>query len=157
MSEKAPGHLFNSANQTQGAYKNIEYVPIDTNRQETGNYQQTGAATGYKMHRNHDIQCDNRNNLKSTTVHGVSVPGNMALFNADINMKSNPRDLKQLNTREAIPTLRGQVPSYENMGTRNEHSNQLYSGIQMDRANPEVLSQQLKENPFVHNITNYFK
>lgn len=157
LSEKASGHLFHSANQTQGAYKNTEYVPMDTNRYETGNYQQTGAANGYKMPRNHDIECDNRNNLKSTTVHGVSMPGSMSLFNADVNMKSNPRDLKQVNTREVIPSYRGQGPSYDNMGARNEQSQQLYSGIQMDRANPDLLSQQLKENPFVHNITNYFK
>jgi hypothetical protein len=62
-------------------------------------------------------------------------------------MTGKAKDAWQKNTRALDPTMPGQTPSIGTMGQQSFAQNSLYSNIQLDRSNPDLLSQ-LKGNPF---------
>jgi hypothetical protein len=82
------------------------------------------------------------------------VQGNMNLLNSNINMKSTPKDNYLVNNRSVAPIMPYQTPDTGNLGML-QGSNTLYSNIQLDRSNPEILSS-LKQNPYALSITNAF-
>jgi hypothetical protein len=101
-----------------------------------------------KESRTYDAEYNQRNNdLKSSTVASYTPGGNMSLYSGDINMTGKAKDAWQKNTRALDPTMPGQTPSIGSMGQQSSTSNSLYSNIQLDRTNPDLLSQ-LKGNPF---------
>jgi hypothetical protein len=57
------------------------------------------------------------------------------------------------NSRPLAVDMPGQSPDIANMGHLAGTSNKLYSNIQMDRTNPDILSQ-LSGNPYVVNYKN---
>ena len=147
--ENSKFHLNINANQRGGAYETTEYQMSNTYRSltdENGSY--TGNALGNKEVRPYDDAYRQRNNeIKSSTIDGRLVPGNMKLMNGEVYMTSKPKDQMMLNTRPADGMRYVNAPSTDTFGMV-QGINQLYQGQQLDRNNGEILTQ-LKKNPYV--------
>ena len=147
--EDSKGHLFIDRNQRGGAYEVAGNQPVVNNRM-VQNMDYTGAAGSAraKESRTYDAEYNQRNNdLKSSTVASYTPGGNMSLYSGEIHMTGKAKDAWQKNTRALDPTMPGQTPSIGTMGQQSSAQNSLYSNIQLDRTNPDLLSQ-LKGNPF---------
>ena len=149
--ENGKGHLIVSPQQT-GAYQVTDQQVAYTNRNEIGNFGYVGGSSAGERGRqmtSYEANYNQRNNdLKSSTIEGYMVQGNMKLMNGDINMRQVGRDSMLKNERAAIGTMRGQSPDMNNMGQSAGSSNKLYSTLQMDRNTPDITSM-LKSNPYV--------
>lgn len=157
--EDSKMHWNVNANQKGGAYKVAGVQASNTNRQTTDDYfyaGNAGAGEGNRMPRTYDAEYNQRNNdMKSATIQGYMVQGNMNLFNGNMNVKtSQSREADMKNTRHLIPTQPYQTPNIGNMGQLQGHS-QLYSNISVDRNNSDILSA-LKSNPYALSIENGF-
>jgi hypothetical protein len=87
------------------------------------------------------------NDIKSATIDGRMVPGNMKLMNGDITMRVKSRDDVMKNNRSNVATpTTPQTPSVNNMG-RLQGGDTLYKNIQMDR-NTADITETLKGNPY---------
>ena len=157
--ENSKFHLNVNANQNGGAYKVTDNQAIDTNRMTTGDfYYAGGAGAGDRSReaRTYDAEYNQRNNdIKSSTIQGYMVQGNMNLYNSNINMRTSSNldhDLK--NTRQVVPTMPYQTPDMNSFGQLQGTSN-LYSNIQLDRNEPSILDS-LKGNPYALSITGAF-
>jgi hypothetical protein len=118
-------------------------------RQETGDfyYSGVGGTVGAKEMRNYDAEYRQRNNeIKSSTLASYTPAGGMALLNGDINMRTKGIETDLRVDRKANASMPYQSPDPALMG-RMTGAQPLYSGIQMDRSNPEILSA-LKTNPY---------
>jgi hypothetical protein len=74
--------------------------------------------------------------------------GKNGLFSGQVNMTAKPKDNLQKNTRAMDPTMPNQIPNVGFMGQQAGPQSQSFNtGIQLDRTNPDMLSQ-LKGNPF---------
>ena len=162
MTEETKGnHIINRGQNGMGYVAN-PHTPAYTTRQDTGDFQYIGAGqtTGAKQTRNYEAEYNQRNNdLKSSTIQGRMVPGNMKLMNGDINMRTNQHKDVDLDRRayQSSGTMPYQSPSMDTMGrVAGNHGQHLYAGMQLDRNNGDVLSP-LQENPFSHNILNAFR
>ena len=148
--EISSGHLFVNRMQAGGGYESNPQQPIVNNRQ-TQNVEYTGVASAGERGREprtYDAEYNQRNNdLKSSTLAGYTPGGKYGVFNPHVNMQAVPKDNDLTNRRSLNPTLPAQFVSVDNYGAQNTGS-QLYENIQMDRTNPDILSQ-LKGNPFV--------
>jgi hypothetical protein len=151
-------HLGVDANQRGGAYAVTSHQPVQNNRQTTDNFYYAGGSSANERGRqmtSYEANYNQRNNdIKSSTIQGYMVQGNMNLLNSNINMKSTPKDNYLVNNRSVAPMMPYQTPDTGNFGTL-QGSNTLYSNIQLDRSNPEILSS-LKQNPYALSITNAF-
>jgi len=150
--ECGKGHLFVDRNQSQGGtgYLVAGNQPITNNRMSQGDYMYVGAGSGARVPRTYDAEYRQRNNnTKSSTLASYTPSGNMGLFNSEIHMTAKPKDHVQKNSRAMDPTMPFQGPSVGFMGkqTGGPQSQSFNSGIQLDRSNPDMLSQ-LKGNPF---------
>ena len=149
--ENGKGHLIVSGQQA-GAYHVTEQQVPYTNRNEVGVFGYTGgssAAAGARQMSSYEANYNQRNNdIKSSTINGRLVPGNMNLMNSDINMRQISRDDMLKNQRAMVGSMPGQIPEAINMGKPSGNSNQLYSTIQMDRNTPDI-TKMLKSNPYV--------
>jgi hypothetical protein len=156
--ENSKFHLNVNANQLGGAYIVTEQQPTNTTRQTTGNFfyaGNAGAGEGTKGFRPYDNAYNQRNNdIKSSTIDGYMVQGNMKLMNSNINMKTTPKDNYLKNSRDVVPTMPYQSPDIGNMG-RLQGTNELYSNIQLDRNESSILDS-LKGNPYALSVTNAF-
>jgi hypothetical protein len=157
MTEQSKNHLNVNANQRGGAYAVAEHQPTFTTRQQTGDFYYSGIAgggEGHKQVRTYDAEYAQRNNdIKSSTIEGRMVPGNMSLMQGDINMSSKPKDVFMRNNRPIAPTsMPYQSPDVSSMG-RLQGSAPLYQTIQMDRNAPDILSS-LKSNPYTLSVVN---
>ena len=150
--EDAKFHPNINANQQGGAYKVTDQQSVFTNRQETGDYYYAGGAaagdrtrqlTSYESNYN-----QNNNNIKSSTIDGYMVQGNMSLMNGDVNVRQANRDELLVNNRDVVATMPYQTPDITNYGTLNNGGNSLYSNIQLDRNSSDITSM-LQSNPFV--------
>ena len=126
-------------------------------RQTTGDFYYAGSAgagADRRGARTYDAEYKQRNNdVKSSTIDGRMVPGNMALMNGDINMRQVSRDSSLINKRAVAPTMPYQTPDISNMGRlAGSQGSNLYQNIQLDRNSPEVLSA-LSSNPFALSVT----
>jgi hypothetical protein len=72
----------------------------------------------------------------------------MSLLNSDINMRQKSRDDYLKNSRPLTGTMPYKSPDMETMGRLAGNERSLYSNIQMDRTNPEIMNS-LKSNPYV--------
>jgi hypothetical protein len=73
----------------------------------------------------------------------------MSLLNGDI--RQNTRTTREQDTkvtREIGSQMPYQIPSTSTMGSQSSNVNYLYDGIQLDRSNPDIMTQ-LKGNPFI--------
>jgi len=157
MTESTKHHLGVNSNQHGGAYKMLNPDLIPTSRQETEDYYYAGVASaseGNKQPTSYESNYNQRNNeMKSSTIAGHMVQGNMSLLNSDINMRQDTRDTMMQNTRPMVPTMPRQTPDLANRGTKTGAQNTLYSGIQLDRNQGNIMSA-LKSNPYVMSYPN---
>jgi Family of unknown function (DUF5899) len=145
-----------NAGQHGGAYLSTAVQSIPTERDTTTVFYAGGssAANGAKLPRTYDAEYNQRNNdIKSSTIDGRMVPGNMDLLNADITMRNREGDHMLKNNR-AITVTDGPKLYYspDQMGIKTTGDNTLYQSIQLDRNSPEILDA-LKQNPYNLSIT----
>jgi len=155
--ENSKFHLNVNAGQNGGAYQVAEQQAIQNARQTTGDFYYAGVAgagADRRGARTYDAEYKQRNNdVKSSTIDGRMVPGNMSLMNGDINMRQVDRDSYLINNRAVAPTMPYQTPDIANIGRlAGSQGSSLYQNIQLDRNSPEVLSA-LSGNPFALSIT----
>jgi hypothetical protein len=153
MTENSKFHLNVNANQNGGAYMTTPQQVSDTARMTTDDHEYTGAATGYQQIRPYDAEYRQRNNdIKSSTIDGRLVAGNMNIFTGSVNMASKAKDEMLLNKRPVDGGKYAEPPSIGTLGVVQGNTNlQLYHGQQLDRNNGDVLSQ-LKGNPFTLDV-----
>lgn len=156
--ENAKFHMNVNANQRGGAYAVTQIQPADTYRMATEDFYYAGVASageGSKGPATYDAGYRQRNNdIKSSTIEGYMVQGNMSLMNSNINMHSKPKDSEMITRRDVVPIMPSQSPDIANMG-RLQGANELYSGMQMDRNDPRILDS-LKGNPYALSVTKAF-
>ena len=150
--EESSGHLFIDRNQRGGAYEVAGNQPIINNRMSQGDYCYTGVGSAGergRQPRTYDAEYNqSSNNLKSSTLTSYTPAGNIGLFSGEINMTSKPKENYQAVKRAMDPTMPSQTPSIGSMGQQSQsQTSNLYSNIQLDRTNPDLMSQ-LKGNPF---------
>ena len=150
--EQSKFHMNVNANQLGGAYQVTDQQPADTYRQETSDYYyagNAGAGAGTRQPTSYESGYNQRNNdIKSSTINGYMVHGNMSLMNGDINMRQKTRDDFLVNDRPIAGMMTYQSPNISNMGQLAGKENTLYSNIHMDRNTPEIMNS-LKSNPYV--------
>jgi hypothetical protein len=154
--ENSKFHMNIDRNQRGGAYETTAHQPIDNNRITTGDFYYAGVAGAgdrTRQMKSYEAEYNQRNNdIKSSTIDGRMVPGNMSLMNGNINMRQVSRDDFLKNNRPVTATMPYQSADVANMGQLQGHNN-LYQGIQMDRNNGDILDA-LKGNPYVVNYKN---
>lgn len=140
-------------NQLGGAYQSTPHQAVNNARTETGDFLYSGIAGGgdrYSQMKSYDAEYNQRNNdIKSSTIDGRLVPGNMSLLNSNITMTQANRDSMLENNRAVTATMPYQIPEVSNMGRLQGH-NELYQNIQMDRNRGDILTA-LNDNPYVVN------
>ena len=151
--ENSKFHLNVNANQNGGAYSVTEHQPDFTYRTETGDFMymgNAGAGDRTRQMTSYEANYNQRNNdIKSSTIQGYMVQGNMGLMNGDVNMRQVSRDGMLKNNRAVAANLPAQSPDIMNMGRLSGNDNALYSNIQMDRNNLDIKGI-LKSNPYVN-------
>jgi hypothetical protein len=151
--EDGNGHLFIDRNKTATGYLVTGNQPIVNNRMTQDDFYYAGggsAGAGARQPRTYDAEYNQRNNdLKSSTLTSYTPSGNMKLFSNDTNMSAKPKDHLLAKQRDNAPTMPFISPSVHVMGkqTTGSQSESFNSNIQLDRTNPDMLSQ-LKGNPF---------
>jgi len=154
--ENSKNHLNVNANQLGGAYQVTDQQSYDTNRQSTSTQYVggAGAGDGSRQMTSYEAGYNQRNNdIKSSTIDGYMVKGNMNMLNSNINMREKTRDDSLRNTRAIAGTMPSQSPDVGNMGRLAGGANSLYSNIHMDRNTPDIMDT-LKQNPYVVNYKN---
>lgn len=138
----------------KGAYNVTNVQPVSNNRMNQSDYFYAGnasAAEGTLEARPYDAEYRQRNNdIKSSTIKGRMVPGNMAIYNNEIHMKTRDKTEDLTNGRPPVPVITKQPPGLETVG-RLQGKQELYSGIQQDRNQKEIL-EALKKNPYALSI-----
>jgi hypothetical protein len=153
--ENSKFHLNVNANQRGGAYEVTEHQAITNARQTTGDFYYAGVAGAgdrSRQPRPYDAEYNQRNNdVKSSTIQGYMVQGNMNLLNSNMNIKQNTKDEFLKNNRAVNPSMASQIPDINTFGQL-QGSNNLYSNIQLDRNTPDILDS-LKGNPYALSVT----
>ena len=157
MTENSKFHLNVNANQQGGAYLVTENQPTETYRQEQSDFYYAGGASAgarTRQTKSYESGYNQRNNdVKSSTIDGRLVQGNMTLMNGSINMRQPERDNDLINNRAVIGTMPYQSPDPVNMGRVSGNPNSLYSTINADRNTPDLMNS-LKSNPYIVNYKN---
>ena len=145
--EKSNGHMFINSGQERTAYMVTKPMDVYTNRRDTTT-SYGGAASGSKEVRPYDAEYRQRNNdIKSSTIDGRMVPGNMSLLQTDVNVRSKTGMESDLRNRRTVaPSMPYSTPSSSMIGEM-KGQQQLYSGTNLDRSESYVLSA-LKSNPY---------
>ena len=155
--EYSNGHMFINSGQDNTAYMVTKPMDIYTNRRDTSvQYSGTAGTALAKEARTYDAEYRQRNNdIKSSTIDGRMVPGNMSLLQTDVNVRTKMGMESDLaNRRHNTPTLPYMTPGTSQMGQMRGQQ-QLYGGMEMDRSNAYVLSA-LKSNPYaIQPLTGY--
>ena len=150
--ENSKFHLNVNANQNGGAYNVTGHQAPHTARQDTTDFYYSGnagAGAGTREMTSYEAGYNQRNNdIKSSTIDGRLVKGNMSMLNSDINMRQKSRDENLKNSRPLTGNMPYKTPDVNTMGRVAGNERSLYSNIQMDRTNPEIMSS-LKSNPYV--------
>jgi hypothetical protein len=122
-----------------------------TNREYTGI---SSASDRTKQPRLYDAEYNQRNNdIKSSTINGRMVPGNMDLFNADITARNRDDSLLKNNRQATMSGAPKQLFTPSQMGENSVSGRyNLYSNIQMDRNTPDILDA-FRQNPYTHSLT----
>jgi hypothetical protein len=147
--ENSSGHLYINANQNGGAYLVTEHQEHESAKKYTNVYYSgISSATNNKQVRPYDAEYStpSTNGVKSSTLTGYTPSGNMKLLNSDVNMSMKDKDELLKNKRELSGTMPYQIPSINSLG-QSSQSTPLYSGIQVDRSNSDIMTQ-LKGNPY---------
>jgi hypothetical protein len=138
------------AGQRGGAY-DITPQQLLAQARDTTNVAYTGNASAgerYRMPASQAAEYNQRNNdIKSSTIDGRMVPGNMAIYSGGITMTGRDKDAMLKNTRPMGPVGPSQSGSLYNFGELQKQPTKLDSGIQLDRSNPDILAA-LTGNPY---------
>ena len=138
-------------NQRGGAYEVTEHQVVDNTRAETGDYFYSGnaaAGSGTREMRSYQAEMNQRNNdIKSSTINGRMVPGNMKMLNHHVNMNNAQKDVLLKNERPTIGSLPAKGPTSQFMGISSVANKDNYSNIQMERNNGSIMDA-LKSNPY---------
>jgi|LauGreSBDMM110SN_4_FD.fasta_scaffold02601_6 hypothetical protein len=142
-------------NQNGGAYSVTSHQPVHNQRETTSDFFYAGNASATertKSIRPYDSEYQQRNNdIKSSTIQGYMVQGNMNLMNSDIHMRNRQGEIPN---QRALAKTTGPTQLYStSMMGENRSKSELYSTIQMDRNSPEIL-QAFHKNPYTHSLTN---
>jgi hypothetical protein len=139
-----------NSGQRGGAY-DVTPQQIHPQARDSTNVSYTGVSSAgerYRMARSQEAEYNQRNNdVKSSTIDGRMVPGNMAIYSGDISMSGKAKDTMLKNTRPLGPNGPKNIGSLYNFGELQKKPTQLDSGIQLDRSNPDILSA-LTGNPY---------
>lgn len=148
MTESGNGHLFVNGTQDSNAYTITRPMDVYTNRRDTTTSYSGGIGTTLaKESRTYDAEYRQRNNdIKSSTIDGRMVPGNMSLMQGDINMRNKTLDNDLISNRAGAASMPYATPDASKMG-RVTGAQQLYSSTGIDRNESYVLSS-LKSNPY---------
>lgn len=149
--EKSKFHMNINRQQNGDAYMVTEHQQANTTRAKTGDFFYAGgssASQGTQEMRSYQAEYNQRNNdIKSSTIKGRMVPGNMKLTNHNINMKPAVRDQALKNERPLTATMPYQAPSVNTIGVSASNNNSLYDGINNDRNDMSIMDA-LKGNPY---------
>lgn len=157
-SENSKFHLNINNNQNGGAYQVTPQQAVHNERDTTTDFYYAGGGSANergRAPRTYDAEYRQRNNaIKSSTIDGRLVQGNMSLMNGNTNPSKNVvRDGILQNNREVTGLINSQAPSMDTFGKLQGTSTQLFNGVQLERNNGDIL-QQLKGNPYTQNILN---
>lgn len=134
----------------QGGYLVTENQQAATSRATQGDFCYTGnssAGAGTQNTRSYEAEYNQRNNdIKSSTIQGRLVQGNMNLYNGQINQTTKNQYSNVLNDRPAIPNGPSDIPSIHSMGQMNGH-NPLNQNIHVERNSSDMYNV-LKGNPY---------
>jgi hypothetical protein len=131
-------------------------MDVYTNRRDTSVSYGGAAGTAFaKEIRTYDAEYNQRNNdIKSSTIDGRMVPGNMSLLQSDVNVRTRNLESDLVNRRSSAPTMPFITPGISQLGEVKGHQ-QLYGGMESDRSDAYVLSA-LKSNPYaIKPLTGY--
>uniref|UniRef100_A0A6C0I3W9 DUF5899 domain-containing protein n=1 Tax=viral metagenome TaxID=1070528 RepID=A0A6C0I3W9_9ZZZZ len=146
-----------ATDQLSGAYHVTEHDAPHTYRQDTSDFFYAGGASApasTRQTKSYEAVYNQRNNeVKQGLLNGHTPKGGMALLNSDVNVRQSTRDHELMNNRAVIGDMPYQSPGPESMGRVAGNTNELYSGIHMDRNSPEIMDA-LQGNPFVVNYKN---
>jgi hypothetical protein len=150
--EDGKGHLFVDRNQKGDGYLVAGNQPIVNNRMTQSDFYYAGVGSAGergRQPRTYDAEYNQRNNdVKSSTLASYTPAGNMGLFSSNVNMTAKPKDNLLSVHRDNIPSMPTTSPSIHSLGQQvGPQSHSFNTGIQLDRTNPDLLSQ-LKGNPF---------
>lgn len=152
--ETSKNHLNINANQRGGAYQVTEQQPEDTYRSETSDFYYSGnASAGARTRQTTSYEAgynQRSSDMKSSVLSSYTPAGKIESLNSNINMRQSQKDTMLKNARPLTLDMPGQSPDIANMGRIAGTSNQLYSNIQLDRSNPDIMTQ-LNKNPYVVN------
>jgi len=155
--ESSKYHHNVNANQLGGAYQITGHQAPHTYRQDTVDFYYAGGASATGSTRqtpSYEAVYNQRNNeVKQELLNGHTPKGGMALLNGDVNVRQASRDHALINRRAVIGDMPYQSPGIDNMGRVAGQTNELYSGIHMDRNSPDIMNA-LDSNPFVVNYKN---
>jgi hypothetical protein len=146
--QNALQHYNVNANQNGGGYLSATHQVAPTNRHGLGSSDYMGNAVGSKNARTYNAEYNQRNNdIKSSTIQGYMVQGNMSLMNGEVNVRQKEMDKVLVNRVAPMATpLNPYTPDVSMIGRTNA-SHGLYSNINMDRTEPGILDA-LKTNPY---------
>jgi len=155
--ERSNGHMFMNSGQDRTAYMITKPMDVYTNRRDTTTeYGGVAGSALAKEVRPYDAEYRQRNNdIKSSTIDGRLVPGNMSLLQSDVNVRTSAGMESDLaNRRQNTPNLPYVTPGFSQIGELRGQQ-QLYGGMEADRSNAYVLSA-LKSNPYaIQPLTGY--
>jgi len=150
--ENSKFHMNVNANQNGGAYHVTEHQVTDTARNDTGNFYyagNAGAGAGTRQTSSYESGYNQRNNdIKSSTIDGYMVKGNMSLLNSDVNMTQKERDSMLKNERSISGNMPYRAPEVSSMGQLSGNVKEYNTKIQMERTAPEMMLN-LQSNPYV--------
>ena len=153
--ENSKFHLQANARQNGGAYAITKQQPIANSRMTQSDFYYSGNASAGERGREaraYDAEYSQRNNdIKSSTIDGRMVPGNMSLMNNQMNITQNDKNTYLQMSRGPAPGMPYQAPSMNTMGQL-QGKQELYSNIQTDRVGPDYMTA-LKGNPYALSIT----
>jgi len=148
--ENSKFHLNVNAKQAGDGYRVTGNQPIYNQRDTTTDFYYAGnssAGANARQPRTYDAEYNQRNNnIKSSTIEGYMVKGNMSLMNGDINMHGKAKDAYLANNRPVMAGMPGEIPSAQAMGQLQGQTG-LYQNIQLDRNSSDIMSA-LKSNPY---------
>lgn len=140
----------NFQGKSQGGYLVSNEQQSSTARSTQGDFCYTGnssAGAGLQNTRSYDAEYNQRNNdIKSSTIEGRLIQGNMKLYNGHINQDTKNQYSNVLNDRPSIPNGPSDIPSTHSMGKLNGH-NPLNQNINIERNDSDMYNV-LKGNPY---------
>lgn len=155
--EDSKFHMNVNRNQLGGAYQVTDNQVAKTNRNETGDFFYAGnasAGSGTRGNTSYEANYQQRNNdIKSSTIEGYMVKGNMKLLNNDINMRQNDQDHMLKNRRDIAGSMAYNTPDSFNMGQMSGQGAKAFTTINEERIKPDI-NEVLKSNPYVVDYKN---